>query len=557
MRQQRAGHWNRGANRAPLNEANPNASIAKPPIPATSQAKTKLKAFQFVHGDPAHGQEKNVDTNAAESAEIEPAREEEANQEHNDAQTALHKNQSNVPQLLHANTYPCTPGTRLPLKDLIGDFDDFTEVAAPAPPSPEEHIGWIPNSSSTLLTPSRKRKRARSSSPSCPNTSSQRQEPSGFFGTIAGNAEKTTPQADPAADLWKQYANGKASDDSSKITDFDQLILQASPKKLETPAKSAGLRRWASTGNDWPTSKTKRRRTNGKTTIDLLQEQQGVESAGKSRVAAMVERLQESLASQKLANPPAKSEVTAQAPSSSSPLPEVGSDTKMQDYPSASPLQGKVVPEQSRGQEANTQITNPATAVPTDVSRPDAKPKPLENSVRNLRVPIGSELLPCAPLQLQSKAPLPTYRRPTINRTPSGGRQYPQRIQAESLQPPPTKAVESDEFGEDLDLSAEDLEELMTQQPPLHQRPLHQIPAHPNPPLQQNLDLQLEQQSENAQCQAHAPVAIDEFDDDDDDEFGCDDLDEAALIQVEISATRAADVRASLPNSSIPYGRST
>lgn len=468
---------------------------------------------------------------------------------------AKDKSEFNIPQLAHANTYPCTPGTRLPLKDLIGDFDDFTEVVAPAPPSPEEHIGWIPNSSSTLLTPSRKRKRARSSSPSCPNTSSQRQEASTFFGTTAANGEKTTPQADPAGDLWKQYANGKASDDSVKVVDFDQLIFQASPKKLETPAKSAGLRRWASTGNDWPTSKTKRRRTAGKTTIDFLQEQQGVESAGKSRVAAMVERLEESLASQKLANPPPKPEITMQAPSSSSPLPEVGGDASMQDYPSASPLQDKTALEQPTAHEASMQVMGPVAAAQGERPKPRTRPDSAYNPVTGALVPTHSESLPSAPLQLQSKAPMPAYRRPKVNRTPSGGRQYPQRAPPDPVPPPTTKALDSDEFGDDLELSAEDLEELMSQQPSLHQRTLHQIPAHPNPPPQQNLDPHLEEQTAKTNSRAVQPIVIDESDNDDD-EFGCDDIDEAALMEVDTSATQATSVRASLPDSNNTYSRS-
>jgi DNA replication ATP-dependent helicase Dna2 len=371
-----------------------------------------------------------------------------------------------------------------------------------------------------------------------------------FFGEKHATADKTTPQADPAADLWKQYANGKASDDSTKIADFEQLIFQASPKKLETPVKSAGLRRWASTGNDWPTSKTKRRRTNGKTTINFLQEQHDVELAGKSKVAAMVERLQESLASQKLARSPPKPEVMVQAPSSSSPLPEV--DTKMQDYPSASPLQGKAPVEQPAVQQKTLQAAEPANVAHHHLPRQSPKLSPITIPVEAKRFTVDGDVLPSAPLQLQSKAPLPAFRRPTIKRTTSGGRQYPQRAQPVLAHPPPPpKAPDSDEFGDDLDLSAEDFDVLMTQQPPLHQRPLDQLPAHPNPPPQQDLNRSSEHRSALIQGRVDQPIVIDEFDDDD--EFGCDDLDEAVLMQAEISATQA--VRASLPDSNHTHGR--
>jgi hypothetical protein len=105
---------------------------------------------------------------------------------------------------------------------------------------------------------------------------------------------------------------------------------------------------------------------------------------------------------------------------------------------------------------------------------------------------------------------------------------------------------EIDEFGDDLDLTAEDLDEIMTQPPPLHQRPLHQIPAHPDPPPQQPLSVEEHQPPANANersgqaCQ-HIHIY------DDDDEFGCEEIDEAALVQVEINATQA--FRASLSNS--------
>jgi hypothetical protein len=130
-----------------------------------------------------------------------------------------------------------------------------------------------------------------------------------------------------------------------------------------------------------------------------------------------------------------------------------------------------------------------------------------------------------------------------MSRTPSGGRQYPQR--APPVNPLPVGGGEFDEFGDDLELSAEDLQELMTQPPPLHQRPLHQIPAHPNPPLQQKIDAGTGSAGDTGHPGlAKQLIVLDEFDDDDD-EFGCNDFDEVALAQAELSATQA--IRASLP----------
>jgi DNA replication ATP-dependent helicase Dna2 len=536
-KQPRPGQWHRPQNRTPLSETSSNVAAHKPPIPATSQAKSKLRAFQFAEEAPSENRDEAEAKEAGavnETSSSAPVVAEKTVSEN----AAVDASQA-PPQLPHAQTFPSTPGTKLPLEDLIGNFEESTAKVETNEVSPEEHIGWIPNSSSNLLTPNRKRKRARSSSPSCPNTSSQRQEASLFFAGTAAQADTTTPEADPAADLWQRYAAARQPDDALKLPNLGEIAFQGSPRSLETPAKNTVFRRWASTGNDWPSSKNKRRRTHGKTSIGVWQADQATEPGIKSKVAAMVDKLQESLASQNLANPPAKPIVRIDGPSSSSPLPETGAADSFNAVSAESPLQ-------SRHSNVNAKPSLPFG----EIDGPEAPKQPghsgQERKLNNgdARMNQAIEPMISAPLHLQSKAPLPANKRPSITRTPSANLQ--QRTNAPAAAPN-TVTSDLDEFGDELDLTAEDLDEIMTQPPPLHQRPLHQIPAHPDPPPPQQLSIGEPRPPQNIidqTGQACQPIHIDDFDDD---EFGCGDIDEAALVQVEINATQA--FRASLSKS--------
>jgi DNA replication ATP-dependent helicase Dna2 len=556
MKQRRPGQWQRNNNRPPLNETTANIPPPKPPIPANAQAKSKLKAFQSIPGYP--GQKEGSENNSKEhEPQSHQSNSEQVQPETVEAQVSVAAGNSSVPvpcqpqsetpQLPHANTFPCTPGTRLPLEALISNFDDNATAAPTTEPSPEEHIGWIPNSSSNLLTPSRKRKRARGSSPSCPNTSSQRQ--SVFFAGPAELGEQVTPENDPTAALWQRYAVGKQSGESNQSPALDQLMFQVSSKKLETPAKSAGLRRWASAGNNWPTSKTKRRRTQAMTSINI-QDQSVLDSAGRSKVAEMVEKLQETLASQQLANPQSKESVDGDAPSSSSPLPETGATEVARTVAAISPLTSK----KPHGVVAPTTCMNlpkpacdlPKTSAPQQQRPANAAHVETESKQQQAVAPGIDATIP-APLHLQNKGPLPAYRRPTMTRVPSTGRQYPQRAQPPANPPPPV-ASEFDEFGDDLDLSAADLEELMTQTSRTNQRPVQQMQAQPNLLLPKQADAKPAlANGTGAAGQSLEPIVIE------DDEFGLDDLDETTLAQVESRATQS--YRASHPMSR-PIGRS-
>lgn len=534
-----------------MSEKSVNALPPKPPIPATSQAKSKLKTFQFVTGQPEQA-EGNGDEEVGTESRAASAREAtNHNAAENKSQLLTLATSDNTtdkattatPQLPKANTYPCTPGMRLPLEDLIGNFDESAHNVEPTTVSPEEHIGWIPNSSSALLTPNRKRKRARSSSPSCPNTSSQRQETSTFLAGAAQQPEKETQEMDATTDLWNRYGTGRQEDNNSHLPGLSHLMFQASPRPLETPAKNAGLRRWASTGNDWPTSKSKRRRTNGKGTIVLWQDEQAAEPGGKSKVAAMVDKIQETLASQNLANSNSSHAKRIEGPSSSSPLPDVGAADSFDSGPAVSPLHTKqdVVPKS---------IAVPLSK-PTTGTRGATGQKLYQNSKssqRDYRHGQPPDAVISAPLHLQSKAPLPAYKRPSIKRTQSSDTSQCRKVPAQAQTTVRAADEELNYFGDDLDLTAEDLDELMSQPQPVDENSLpeqRQFALHPA-----RNDTSAEQPRETAQAnkgtlQAAQAMPLDDLDDDD--EFGCNELDEDLLAQVEMKATQA--FRASHPQS--------
>jgi DNA replication ATP-dependent helicase Dna2 len=557
--QPRPGNWHRNQNRTTLGDTTNVTAAPKPPVPATSQAKSKLKAFQFVAGQPnatreSTGGKENgsvADSSRPVDSIVKLHGAASSSAPHNPTKTASTMNEADsikTPQLCHANTFPSTPGARLSLEDLIGNVDD-NKNPEPREESPEEHIGWIPNSSSTQLTPNRKRKRARSSSPSCPNTSSQRAEASAFF---AGGAEQQTPEADPAADLWQRYGISKGSGDALRQPDLNSLAFGGSPRPLETPVKGSGLRRWASTGNDWPSSKSKKRRSNANMKVDVWQNGTAG-SGGRSKVAAMVEKIQESLATQKLA----KSALapSGDEPPSSDPLPDTASKiTKPQHV--ASPLEAEPsanIPQSNLNRRMAPPSARPQVGTRVQTLAVDDPDNNKDDTTRNVNAFSGQENVAPAPLHLQSKAPLPAFRRPSIRRAPSDNTPRPMSMPAPSVAPVhphlPVLAEDLDEFGDDMDFSTEDLDELLSQ--PLQKRSLHDIPAHPNPPAQQQQQPQQPQQQPRQQLTAQQSIAnelIDLADDDfDDDEFACDDLDETSFIQAELQATQA--YRASRPSS--------
>lgn len=127
-----------------------------------------------------------------------------------------------------------------------------------------------------------------------------------------------------------------------------------------------------------------------------------------------------------------------------------------------------------------------------------------------------------------------------MSRTQSGsGRQYPTKQVPPPAPPPapvaPALGNDLDEFGDEFDLSVEDLEELVSQKPP-HQRGTHEIHTHLNPQPEQPGDQhsllvpQCKPQAGMAGQASTAPENDDEFDDDD--------LDEDTIAEAEMSAAQ-------------------
>lgn len=295
-----------------------------PAFDPSSQAKTKLKAFQFIEGRPSPRPATNEGNKENEDGAPEDAQQ--------PAQEVL---TDKTVETLTVTTVakglpPSTPAARLPLADLIGMMEEPANRPMPAT-SPEERVIWQPgaNDSTPNERPTRKRKRARSSSP----VSSSQNEASNFF---AGNNEAfdlqnlhqslRTPQADPAADLWSRYGvdtDSKQTPSAVKAVAFAHLIEKSSPHSSATAGSVSGLRRWASCGVEWPsaTKPTKRRKTAGTfregkaaTTNDAI-EREDARGAKGSKVGRLVEKIQETLAKPNNNSSP-------QGPSSSSPLPD-------------------------------------------------------------------------------------------------------------------------------------------------------------------------------------------------------------------------------------------
>lgn len=286
-----------------------------------------------------------------------------------------------------------------------------------------------------------------------------------------------------------------------------------------------------------------------RTNIGVWQDQQDDNdpmSCGRSKVAAMVEKLQESLATQKLAQSNDQPGVTTEAPSSSSPLPDVSAETIAPCAAVASPLHArKPPPFESKPSNNNNKAPTQRPATSYAASNVPSDP-PQAASHTSQHVQAMQDAVRPAPLHLGSKAPLPRFKRPAITRVPSGsGRQYPVAKQA-SPKPTVTRPNDDmDEFGDALDFSVEDLEELMTAAPTTT-KSLYNIPQHPNPPPQQPIIIEDDELFKRAACETK--TIRHGLDGAEDDEFGCD-IDEDSFAQAEISATQT--YRASHPSSNI------
>lgn len=210
---------------------------------------------------------------------------------------------------------PSTPGARLPLSDLVGNTDDTSRHASLAVLSPEEQLYWRGSQPVNTPVPRKNRKRAHSSSPVAPSQDDLR--------LSARKAGLTTPQADPATDLWSRYTSKKTPTVAKKSVAFAHLINESSPRSAAAAGSVSGLRRWASCGVEFPASTKKRRKTHGVFQGDHVDEEAEDFFAaapssdsvmqGTTNLASIVQRMKQTI-----------TDSQEQPPSSSSPLPEIG-----------------------------------------------------------------------------------------------------------------------------------------------------------------------------------------------------------------------------------------
>ncbi|KAF2401373.1 hypothetical protein EJ06DRAFT_389449 [Trichodelitschia bisporula] len=542
------------------------------PIAPGEETKAKLESFQFIEGTPSKPTrqpraKRTVHSTTEQENEVVHL---EVPKGKRSDRTASKPSFS----LLHpsiSGPLPSSPATRLPLVDLIGNQGGSTpsKNALPRMNSPEEHVQWqhvhSPAGSSHAVTPARRRKRARSSSP----IGSSQPDLVGI--ALTKNTGLKTPRADPAADLWNRYAVEDSSAEAKaaaagppnkKPAVFSHLIREASPRSLPTSGSVSGLRRWASCGTEWP---TKRRKTaEGRDEDGELPDAEADNQSGdkKSRIGSLLERMKESM-------------YHSTEPSSSSPLPMPAARTV--GIGDVSPLQKRVgrlelireekelkdtsdsestvtgeppVVESTRHVESSSDfgddfdidqdmleaIEDAAVAAAAIVAdrKPTEQQKPPyleQGSLPQPRSPLKS---PPLPNQVPVQKPAPPPPRPAYT---DKSIQRPAHIPPPP--PPPAHLIpvpSSDEFGDDDDeMFAADLVELASK---FDDTPKS---GRPQAPAQQ----QLGYSGANADgLGASAAAPVDEFDDDD--EFG-EDISFDEFAAAELAATQAARNRGQKP----------
>ena len=304
-----------------------------PPIAASSNSRSKLKAFQFVKSPEVLADTRLGENDKENLGSVkDPVRLSTSQKSPHSSLQSQHKSSH-----IERREHPQTPVGRVPLSELISNGDESFDMGPSL--TPVERILWnhSPHSSdpsSSMMTPAirRGKKRARSSSV---NSSSQNEASNHFplprsktsFDLQTLQTTLKTPQTDPAGDLWSRYSlntTDKHTPNGTSGPTVAKLLNSSSP---QTPARhllnnDSGLRRSISCGMEWPTSAAKRRKIRKScsqivTRNDLVEEGAiGVADSSKiSRMSLLLEKIQDSLN-----KPP--TEVDIPAPPSSSPLPQ-------------------------------------------------------------------------------------------------------------------------------------------------------------------------------------------------------------------------------------------
>ncbi len=299
-----------------------------PPIAASSQSKSKLKAFQFkqnIEGRLPNDQ--SMETLNAEKENTSPEPDQMAAAPMNPPpQPASQRSASK-----EVRECPQTPVGRLPLSQLLTKGDDARQNIDL---TPVERVLWDNSpieSEGPGSVPTRKRRRRyHSMSP----VSSSQNETSVHFGSKPATEASAlpqifkTPKADPADDLWIRYSlntGNKKSPTALADLPFAHLMHSSSP---QTPANhklgrdNGGLRR-AHSCIEWPTSGAKRRKLQHSSSqrdmaggLVVTEEQDDPAKGSRlSRVSFLIEKIHDDLA-----KPARKHQCSSSEPTKSSPV---------------------------------------------------------------------------------------------------------------------------------------------------------------------------------------------------------------------------------------------
>jgi DNA replication ATP-dependent helicase Dna2 len=508
-------------------------------MPST-QTRTKLKAFQFIEGVSAVGTPK---AREAEKENLPAALGKATRPMGTPKLSKVGKDVGNANKTPKLPTIadcppPSTPATtRLPLADLVGNVDDSSRHAPQPVPSPEEQLIWRGSQPVNTPLPRKNKKRARSSSPVAPS-----QEDHRLDSTRKGI---TTPQADPAMELWSRYTNNKDTPTANKSVAFAHLINESSPRSAAAAGSVNGLRRWASCGVEFPASNRKKRRTHGvfqaekAVTEDVFA---GASSSDgmmlgqttKPNIASMVQRMRECVTR-------LQPRTNSQLPSSSSPLP-AGEDR--QDPSSGSPLQRRIrdhdvdTSETLQGEQIQEAEDNTDDALLSDDGGVDAEhisthqpPASQPSSDEFGDDDFDADMVEALDVTPQVvELPAPTTSYVTIPTEPI---YRPSQQQSPAAAPPVQAGSDDDDFGlDDEDDFAADLELVAS---------LYDTRAVESP-LADPIPLGETEGVTTAQHVASAPV-ISLLDDDEDEFGGGIDVDEFAAAEVAATQMPANNVR--------------
>ena len=272
------------------------------PIAASSQSKSKLKAFQF---HPDEGPEK-------EQVTVGGNVDKENESLSTDHRSFFQMNpppqpSSQISATKEPRDCPQTPIGRLPLSELLASGDDARQNLVF---TPRERVLWdnspIDSDLTNPVPEHKKRKRAYSTSP----LSSSQNEASAYLRGSksakdheAARQALTTPKADPADDLWSRYSlnTDKRSPSAPKGLPLSRLIHSSSPQTPAAHLKSRGgsLRR-AISCVEWPTSTAKRRKLDYNRSLTeavrgLMKPVDAAENLKMTRVSLLVEKVHNGL----------------------------------------------------------------------------------------------------------------------------------------------------------------------------------------------------------------------------------------------------------------------